>query len=124
VALPWAIAVGVGFFLLTQLSDGGFRVFILYEGAAMIATLVIYLSLWILRRTAGAGRVALGVALTLVAAAIQVSALSVRIIWPFDHNGLFHLVQMAAVLLIAGGLRAGMRSARSATEGGRPDVRT
>jgi hypothetical protein len=106
--LPWAIAAGVGFFALTQASAGGFGVFIAYEAGAMLATLVIYLSLWRARRLAGAGTVALGIALTLVAAAVQVSSLSARIIWPFDHNGLFHLVQIVAVLVVASGLRRGM----------------
>lgn len=74
----------------------------------MIATLLIYLSLWMSRRLAGAGRVTLGIALTLVASAIQIGSLSVHIIWPFDHNGLFHLVQIVAVVFIATGLRRGM----------------
>lgn len=106
--LPWAIAGGVGFFAITQVIDSGFGVFIGYEAAAMIATLLIDVSLWMSRRLACAGRVTLGIALTLVASAIQVSSLSVRIIWPFDHNGLFHLVQIVAVIVIATGLRRGM----------------
>ena len=81
----------------------------------MVTTLLIYASLWITRRCPGAGRVTLGVALTLVAAAVQVSPLSMRIIWPFDHNGLFHLVQIVAVLMIASGLRPGMRGDQGVT---------
>jgi hypothetical protein len=106
--LPWAIAGGVGFFAITQVIDNGFGVFIAYEAAAMIATLLIYLSLWMSRRLAGAGWVTLGIALTLVASAIQLSSLSVHIIWTFDHNGLFHLVQIVAVIVIATGLRSAM----------------
>jgi hypothetical protein len=113
-ALPWAPAAGLGFFVLTRLAGGSFGLFIVYEGIAMVATLAIYLHLWIARGRAGAGEVALGIALTLVAAAIQASSLSVRIIWPFDHNGLFHLVQMVAVLVMVGGLRQGMKDAPSA----------
>jgi hypothetical protein len=112
-ALPWAIAAGLGFFVLTRLAGGSFGLFIVYEGIAMVATFAIYLHLWIARGRAGAGKVALGIALTLVAAAIQASSLRVRIIWPFDHNGLFHLVQMVAVLVLVGGLRQGMTDAPS-----------
>lgn len=107
-ALPWAVAVGIGFFALTQVSGTGFGIFIAYEAAAMVATLIIYFSLWMARRSPGAGRVALGVGLTLVAAAIQVSSLSLWILWPFDHNGLFHLVQIVAVFTIASGVRSGL----------------
>ena len=109
--LPWALAAGTCFFALTQVVDGGFSLFVAYEAAAMVATFIIYLSLWITRRSAGAGNVALGVALTLAAAALQLSPLSARIIWPFDHNGLFHLVQIAALLTIASGLRPGLSDA-------------
>lgn len=111
--LPWALAAGAGFFALMQISSGAFGVFIVYEAAVMVATLLMYFSLWKARTLAGAGRVTLGIAMTLVAAAIQVSSLSVRIIWLFDHNGLFHLVQIAAVLTVADGLRASMNVPRA-----------
>ena len=113
--LPWAIAGGVGFFAVTKIIDSGFGVFLAYEAAAMIATLLIYLSLWRSRGLAGAGRVTFGIALTLVASAIQVSSLSVHIIWPFDHNGLFHLIQIVAVVFIAAGLRRGTRGSPRVT---------
>jgi len=103
-ALPWAIAAGVGFFALTQVSSGSFLLFLVYEAAAMIAALIIYVALWRTRRQAGAGVVAAGILLTLDAAAIQNGTLHATIIWPFDHNGLFHLVQMVAVVVIARGL--------------------
>jgi hypothetical protein len=107
--LPWAVIAGLALFALTQVSDN-FTFFIAYEAIAMVATLVMYLSLWISRRFAGAARMTVGVALTLVAAAIQVTSLSLRIIWPFDHNGLFHLVQMVGIVVIASGVRASIRA--------------
>lgn len=112
--LPWALAAGVGFFALTQIADN-FGMFIAYEGVAMVATLGIYLCLWIGRRVPGAGMVTVGIVLTLAAAALQVSSLSARIIWDFDHNGLFHLVQLVAILVLARGLRQGMTRASSFT---------
>ena len=112
--LPWVVAAGVGFFALTQVADS-FGVFIAYEGVAMVATLGIYLFLWAARGVPGAGAVASGIVITLVAAALQVSSLSARIIWDFDHNGLFHLVQTVAILVVARGLRLGMTRASSPT---------
>jgi len=102
--LPWAVAAGTGVFVLTQISGSGFRAFIACEAAAMTTSFVIYLRLWIARKLAGAGTVAIGVALTLAAAAVQASSLGVQVVWPFDHNGLFHLIQIASVLVIANGL--------------------
>ncbi|HUL73106.1 MAG TPA: hypothetical protein VLT86_08390 [Vicinamibacterales bacterium] len=103
-ALPWATAAGLGFFAVTQLGGGSFLFFVGYEAVAMIAALATYLMLWRRHAMAGAGVVATGIALTLVAAAIQQTSFSATIVWPFDHNGLFHLIQMVAVVVIARGL--------------------
>jgi hypothetical protein len=40
------------------------------------------------------------------------SDLSVRLIVPFDHNGLFHLVQLTATAALANGLRRGLDTRR------------
>jgi len=108
--LPWAIAIGVGFFALTELLGGAFRIFIVYEAAAMAATLAIYVALSVTGRVAGARTIALGIGLSLVAAGVQASALGVRLIVPFDHNGLFHLVQMAATVVLAVGVGRGLEA--------------
>jgi hypothetical protein len=52
--------------------------------------------------------ISLGIGLSIVAAAVQASALSVRLIVPFDHNGLFHLVQLTGIAALANGLRRGL----------------
>jgi hypothetical protein len=105
-AVPWAIAAGLALFVVTQLSDD-FTLFIAYEGVAMVATLLIYLHLAVGRGMPGARRVAAGVALTLVAAMVQASSLRLELVWTFDHNSLFHLVQIPALAAIANGLGAG-----------------
>ena len=52
---------------------------------------------------------AAGVLVTLIAAGVQASgAVSVTLIWQFDHNGLFHLIQMVGVVLLVAGLRAAL----------------
>lgn len=117
--LPWAMALGVGFFLVTRFVDGAFLTFVIFETAALTATLVMYLVLSASGRLPGAGLIALGIALSIAAAAIQASTLSVRVIVPFDHNGVFHVIQLVATAVLAAGLRRGLlRSAQP----GRPGV--
>jgi hypothetical protein len=80
----------------------------------MVATLAIYVSLWRTGRSPGAGTVALGILLTLVAAIVQTSSLRASLIWEFDHNGLFHLVQMAGLVVVARGVRTRLTSTAGA----------
>lgn len=103
--VPAAIAAGIVFYCLTVILDGNFLVFVIYEGAAMITAISIYAGLSMRRRLRGASIVASGIALTLIAAALQAGSLEFVLIWPFDHNGIFHLVQMPALLTIGHGLR-------------------
>jgi hypothetical protein len=108
--LPWAIGIGASFFALTQLLGGAFLIFVVYEALAMAATLAMYVFLTTTGRLAGSGMIALGIALSIVAAAVQASALSLRLGVPFDHNGLFHLVQLPATAALASGLRRGFET--------------
>ena len=104
------IPVAVGFFAITQLLSGAFLVFVVYEAVAMLAVLGIYVSLASRRRLPGAELMALAILLNIVAAGIQASG-SVRfaLVWPFDHNGLFHIVQMIAVVVLMLGLRQSLQ---------------
>ena len=106
--LPWAVGTGLGFFLLVELLGGAFIIFVVFETAAMVVALAIYRFLWASGRLAGAGLVTVGIGLTIVAGAVQASDLSVRLILPFDHNGLFHLVQLVATAVLLAGLRRGL----------------
>ena len=108
--VPWAVAVGALFFAATQLGSGAFILFVLYEGLAMSAALVVYSMLAATRRLQGAALIALAVLLNLVAAGVQASSLSVHLLIPFDHNGLFHLVQMLSLATLAWGLRLGLQT--------------
>lgn len=107
-SLPWAVATGCAFFWLTQFYGGPFFIFLLYEAAAMLGALAMYARLALGGTLAGAGIVAAGIGLNLAAAAVQTSSLSVRLVVPFDHNGLFHIVQLIATFALAGGLRRGL----------------
>ena len=54
----------------------------------------------------GAWVMAAGVLITIVAAGIQASeAVFVTLIWAFDFNGIFHMVQMIGLLVLVAGLR-------------------
>ena len=108
--LPWSLGLGAIFFALTQFLSGGFTLFVLYEAAAMLAALVIYTFLTATHRLKGAGVLAIAILLNLAAAGIQASRLSLTIWVPFDHNGLFHLVQMVAIATLGVGLTMGMRA--------------
>jgi hypothetical protein len=107
--LPWAIGAGALFFALTEYFGGAFIIFDLYEALAMVITLAIYLFLAATRQRMGFGIVAAAILLNLAAAFFQATDISVRIFFPFDHNGIFHLVQMAGIATLGLGLRIGMQ---------------
>jgi hypothetical protein len=104
--LPVMVGVGIAFFGLTAILPGTFTVFIVYEAAAMVFALAVYVLLAARRQLAGAAVMAAGVGITLIAAAVQASgAVSATVIWEFDHNGVFHLIQVVAVIVLVAGLR-------------------
>jgi hypothetical protein len=107
--VPVMVAVGVGFFVLTRVVAGTFLVFVVYEAVAMVIALVLYATLAIRRTLPGAGTIALAVVLNIAAAAVQASgSVAVTVVVPFDHNGVFHLVQTVAVVVLYVGLERGM----------------
>jgi uncharacterized protein DUF6962 len=115
--LPWAVATGVGFFAVSQLLGGAFIIFVMYEAVAMIVAVGVYVAIAYQRKSPGAWLVSGGIALTLLAAAVQATSLQVRMIVPFDHNGLFHLVQMVAAVVLARGVRRLLASESTGSDG-------
>jgi hypothetical protein len=110
-ALPIMLVVALLFYGVTRLASGTFLAFVLYEATAMLFALAIYVSLAVRQRLAGAGWIAAGIGLNIVAAAIQASgAVAVTIIWPFDHNGVFHLVQIVAIVVLMRGLATSLKA--------------
>jgi len=109
--VPWGIGVSAAFFGLTALLDGKFIVFIVYAATIMLSALAIYTFLAATHRLKGAAVVALAIILNLAAAAVQASNLSLHLLFPFDHNGLFHLVQILSTAVLGLGLHLGMKSA-------------
>jgi hypothetical protein len=110
-ALPIMLVVALLFYATTRLASGTFLAFVLYEAAAMLFALAIYMALATRSSMEGAGWIAAGIGLNLVAAAIQASGVvSVTIIWRFDHNGVFHLVQIVAIMVLMRGLAKSLQA--------------
>jgi hypothetical protein len=109
---PAAVVAGVGFYSLTLVLDGSFLVFVIYEGVAMVSALAIYVRLSVRQRLPGAASIAVAIGMSILAAALQASTLQLTLIWPFNHNGIFHLVQIVALLVLGCGLRTSMETRR------------
>ncbi|MDE1464321.1 DUF6962 family protein [Spartinivicinus poritis] len=108
-SLAVAIGLGVSFFLVTLFVDKGFVVFVLYQAVVMLGVFIIYLMLAVRKQLPGAGIIALAVSVNIIAALVQQSHLSLTIIVPLDHNGLFHIIQMVAIGLLGWGLKIGIK---------------
>ena len=107
--LPPLLVVALGFYLATRWAGGDFLIFVLFQAAGLIAAFVVYL--WLARRSRpGASMVAGALALSLAAGAIQADeSLAARLVWEFDHNGLYHLAQLAGLVLLVAGLARTLR---------------
>jgi len=99
------ILTGILFYLASILLPGGFLIFIIYEALFMLFALSIYLQLFIKRKIYGAGMLTMGIIITIVAAVIQsIPSIQFHVIWTFDHNGIFHLIQFLGFISIFFGL--------------------
>ena len=113
-ALPPMLALAGVFYGVTLVTGGDFLVFVVYEAAALLFSLVVYLRLASGQGRPGAALMAAALAVSLGAGALQASGLgSVRLLWEFDHNGLFHLVQLLGLALMLAGLLQLLPSAAS-----------
>lgn len=84
----------------------------------MFFALVVYILLAVRKRLAGAAVMAAGILITIVAAAIQASgAVFVTIIWEFDYNGIFHLIQIVGLAVLVAGLRAALYAGTEEADG-------
>lgn len=100
------------FLILVMLSGGDFAPFVLFEALCLLFALAVYVRLGWAGGRRDARWLAVGILVTLLAAALQAFRLGAFFwIWPFDHNGAFHLLQLFALLPILLGLRASLRGA-------------
>ena len=104
-ALPLLIVIAVGFFAWFITDPENFRPFIMYEATAMLLSLAGFLWLSWQGTLAGAGWIAASIVVNIVAAVVQASrAVSFTLVWSFDHNGVFHLIQILGIALLIRGL--------------------
>jgi uncharacterized protein DUF6962 len=111
--LAGMLLAALGFYLATRRSGGDFGVFVMFQAGGLLAAIAIYLHLAAQRRP-GAGLVAGALAVSLVAGAIQANdGLAVRLVWEFDHNGIYHLVQLGGLALLVAGLGTSLQFSRT-----------
>lgn len=104
-ALPAALIVGLLFFVITVLRPGSFMTFIAYEAVAMLFSLGVYVFLFFKGTLLSAGWMLAGVFVTILAAVVQALGKAGKsIVWYFDNNGVFHLIQMIGIVLLLVGL--------------------
>lgn len=111
-SVPIMLIIGVAFFALTMFVPDIFLVFIVYEGIAMLFALGVYSWLALTGRLPGASWMAGGVLATIVAAAVQAGwngkENPLTLVWQFDQNGVYHLIQMVGVVLLLIGVRTAL----------------
>ncbi len=107
--LRWGLAIlglKLGLYLGATAQDGDFRWAILDYGTGLLAVLALAGVAWWWRRQRWAPWAALGVAVSLLAAAVQQSDWDLH--RHFNHNDLYHVVQAGGLwLLYRGGRRLG-----------------
>lgn len=102
--LPFMLVAAAVFYWATWRTGGNFLVFVVFSSATTVFALAVHAALARGRRP-GAAWVAVGLAVSLAAGLVQASTLSLDLIWRFDHNGLFHLAQLAGLAILIPGLR-------------------
>lgn len=110
--LPTMMTMAAVFFGITLIWPDNFLIFIIYKAAAMLFALGGYI--WMtFRGHPGAGLVAMGILTTIIAAGAQAwNTLSFNFIWEFDHNGIYHLIQMIGIGFLLAGQRKALLSCR------------
>ena len=104
--LPVMVFMGLGCYLATLKYPGIFFVFIGYSALALFFALGAYIFLSQQGWLPGAGFMAAGVLISIVAAAVQAKkSVCLTLVWQFDHNGVYHLIQAIGLLFLLAGLR-------------------
>ncbi len=108
--LPIILALGFGFWITTLSFPDNFLIFTIYEAVAMLFSFCGYVWLAFKDRLNGAWWMSAGILISIVAALVQASKMtSFQLIWEFDHNGTYHLIQIVAILFLLTGLRKSLK---------------
>jgi hypothetical protein len=103
--LPGLLMLGAGLFCSATFGLEDFFPFVVFEGVVMLFSLVVYIALALRGLHPGASWMIAGVVITMGATAIQATnAVTFAVLLPFDHNGVFHLVQLPGLLCLCIGL--------------------
>ena len=103
--LPILLIAGLGFYLTTLIYPGVFFLFIVYEVVALVFALGAYMFMAIHKDLPGALLMATGIFVSIIAAGIQANkSVFLTFIWRFDHNGIYHLMQVVGLMLLLMGL--------------------
>ncbi len=101
----WPVAVvALVFFLVTWLYPTRILAFAAFEVVVLVVIFLAYGYLMAVKGLAGAATIAGGVAVTLAGAFLYLKNVGLKLIWEFDHKGVYHLVQIVAVYLFYLGL--------------------
>ena len=112
--LPGWLLLSAGFFLYTTFLVKSFLPFVIYEGVVMVFCLGVYARFAFRGRHAGAAWMLGGVAITILAAVFQAARLGTfSLIVEFDHNSIFHLIQLPGLICLLIGLRRDLRPIES-----------
>lgn len=104
--IPLLLALGVIFYFITVFIPGSFLIFIIYEAVVMLFALGVYVILAMRKSIPGAHWMVAGILITIIAAVVQATGSAhLTLIWEFDFNGLFHLIQMVGIFVIFAGLK-------------------
>lgn len=102
--LPIAMLVGIGFFTTSLIQGQDYSLFIMYQTSVLLIALLGYLYLAI-KHFNGGWWIVTGISCTILASAVQATELISFVPHiPLDHNGVYHLIQTAAVIMMARGV--------------------
>ena len=102
--LPLMLIAGLGFYLATLFYPGIFFLFVIYEALPLSFAFCAYLFLAFTGEP-GTGFMASGVMISIIAAGLQTrKSMVFMLVWKFDHNGIYHLVQTIGLLFLIAGL--------------------
>jgi hypothetical protein len=87
--------------ILSRFIEGYFIVFIAYEALCMLFALTVYSMLSFKHKSTPDYFMVAGILLTITGAVIQaLRSIHFTIVWEFDYNSVYHIVQMLAVYLM------------------------
>ncbi|BCN92913.1 hypothetical protein THMIRHAM_06980 [Thiomicrorhabdus immobilis] len=106
--LPFVLFIALIFFVSTLFWPDSFNIFIIYQLTIMLYSLSGYFWLAYTDKLKGSVYMTLGILITITASFIQTTELSVTLIWLFDHNGIYHLIQILGVISLVIGIKRGL----------------